>query len=91
MHEDILAWEAAVDGDGPQLLVVSSGDAESTRGEGFRSPVLLDEDFSAGTAFHANGTPMAVLIDGEGQIASGVVAGADAVLELAGGRASARV
>jgi hypothetical protein len=45
--------------------------------------VRLDEDFSAGTAFQANGTPMALLLDADGRIASGVVAGADAVLELA--------
>lgn len=91
MHEDLLAWEAAADGDAPQLVVVSSGDAEATRAEGFRSRVLLDEEFGAGTAFQANGTPMAVLIDAEGRIASGVVAGADAVLALAGAREPERV
>jgi thiol-disulfide isomerase/thioredoxin/uncharacterized membrane protein YphA (DoxX/SURF4 family) len=90
MHEDLLAWEATADGVGPQLVVVSSGDAEATRGEGFRSRVLLDEEFAAGAAFHANGTPMAVLVDAEGRIASNVVAGADAVLELAGGREAKR-
>lgn len=83
MHEDILSWEADADGVGPQLVVVSSGDAEATREEGFSSTVLLDEEYTAGTAFSANGTPMAVLVDAEGRIASGVVAGADAVLELA--------
>jgi thiol-disulfide isomerase/thioredoxin len=84
MHEDLLAWEAAIDGKGPQLVVISSGSADETREEGFRSRVLLDEEFSAGSAFQANGTPMAVLIDGEGRIASNVAAGAEAVLALAG-------
>jgi thiol-disulfide isomerase/thioredoxin len=85
MHEDLLAWEAAADGEGPRLVVVSSGDAEGTRAEGFSSTVILDEEFAAGTAFSANGTPMAVLVDAQGRIASSVVAGADAVLALANG------
>jgi thiol-disulfide isomerase/thioredoxin/uncharacterized membrane protein YphA (DoxX/SURF4 family) len=82
MHEDLLAREASPNG-GPRLVVVSSGDAESTSAEGFSSQVLLDGDFAAGSAFGANGTPMAVLLDAEGRIASGVVAGAEAVLALA--------
>jgi thiol-disulfide isomerase/thioredoxin len=85
MHDDLLAWETSTDGDTPRLVVISSGDAESSRNESFRSRVLLDEDFSAGAAFHATGTPMAVLIDAEGRIASSVVGGADAVLALANG------
>jgi len=40
----------------------------------------------AGQAFGASGTPMAVLVDAEGRIASPVVAGAAAVLALAGGQ-----
>src|SRR5262245_4433792 len=83
MRDDLLAWEGTVNGAGPRLVVISSGDAESTRAEGFRSLVLLDEEFAAGTAFSANGTPMAVLVDADGRIASEVAAGAEAVLELA--------
>jgi thiol-disulfide isomerase/thioredoxin len=84
MHADLLAWEASIDGEGPQLVVVSSGDAAATQAEGFRSRVVLDENYTVGTAFSASGTPMAVRIDAEGRIASDVVAGADAVLKLAG-------
>ena len=90
MHEDILAWEESANGVTPRLVVISSGDAESTRAEGFRSLVLLDESFEAGSAFEANGTPMAILLDAEGRIASGVAAGADAVLDLVGAPTSAR-
>jgi thiol-disulfide isomerase/thioredoxin len=86
MHDDLLAWEASRNGVAPRLVVVSSGDAESTRAEGFASLVLLDESFEAGSAFGANGTPMAVLVDADGRIASNVVAGAEAVMELANGR-----
>ena len=88
MHEDLLAWETGGTGNGkPQLVVVSFGDAESTRAEGFGSPVLLDEGFTLGNALGASGTPMAVLLDADGRIASEVAAGADAVLELAGAEA----
>jgi thiol-disulfide isomerase/thioredoxin len=87
MHDDLLAWERSANGVTPRLVVVSSGDEPSTRAEGFRSLVLLDEDFAAGMAFNANGTPMAVLVDAEGQIASSVAAGSEAVLALADGRA----
>jgi thiol-disulfide isomerase/thioredoxin len=88
MHEDLLAWEAGGTGNGkPQLVVVSFGDAESTRAEGFGSPILLDEGFTLGNALGASGTPMAVLLDADGRIASEVAAGPDAVLELAGAEA----
>ena len=83
MHEDLLARETSTNGGTPRLVVVSSGDAESSRAEGFRSLVLLDEGFTAGTAFGIDGTPMAVLLDADGRVASSVAAGADAVLELA--------
>ena len=89
MHEDLLAWEASANGVHPRLVVVSSGDAVGTRAEGFASLVLLDESFETSRAFGADGTPMAVLIDAEGRIASRVVAGADAVLELANARVPA--
>ena len=48
-----------------------------------RSTVVLDDAFQAGTAFGASGTPMGVLIDADGRIASDVAAGAKAVLDLA--------
>jgi methylamine dehydrogenase accessory protein MauD len=89
MHDHLLEWERSANGVTPQLVVVSSGDAESTRAEGFRSRVLLDTEFTAGSVFGANGTPMAVLVDAEGRIASSVAAGADAVLALAGARVHA--
>ena len=83
MRDDVFAWEASATGGSPRLVVVSSGDAESTRAEGFESLVLLDEKLEAGTAFKASGTPMAVLVGADGRIASPLAAGADAVLALA--------
>ena len=84
MHDDVLAWEATANGVTPQLVVVSSGPEEATRAEGFRSRVLLDAEFAAGAAFGTGGTPTAVLVGADGRVASGVVAGADAVFALAG-------
>jgi thiol-disulfide isomerase/thioredoxin/uncharacterized membrane protein YphA (DoxX/SURF4 family) len=83
MRSDLLAWEADANGEGPRLVVVSSGDAASTRREGFRSTVLLDEQFAAGEALGITGTPMAVLLDADGRIAADVATGAAAVLALA--------
>lgn len=83
MHEGLRAWEDSTNGVSPQLVVVSSGDEESTREEGFTSLVLMDESWETAGAFQAGGTPMAVLIDAEGKIASHLAAGADAVLALA--------
>ena len=52
---------------------------------GLRSPVLVESPgMSVGRQFVAGGTPMAVLVDAEGKIASELAAGAPAVLELAG-------
>lgn len=86
MRDEVLAWEQQAPQTAPQLLVVSSGDADSTRAEGFASLVALDPAFEAGTAFGAGGTPMAVLIDREGNIGSPLAAGAEAVFALAGAR-----
>jgi hypothetical protein len=49
---------------------------------GFGSPVLLDDTYAVWDAFGVGGTPSAVLIDAEGRIASEIVLGEVAVLEL---------
>ena len=80
MHEELLAWESAANGSSPQLVLIASGDEERMRAEGFRSPVLLDPDWTLGEAFSAGGTPSAVMIDVEGRVASEVLVGAEAIL-----------
>jgi thiol-disulfide isomerase/thioredoxin len=85
MHEDLLAWETSINGHGPRLMVVSSGDPERTREDSFRSAVVLDPDFSAGDAFGAGGTPSAVLLGADGRVGSTVAVGAPAVLALGRG------
>jgi thiol-disulfide isomerase/thioredoxin len=80
MHEDLIAWETDASDSSRQLVVVSSGDEQRTRDEGFRSPVVLDPDFGVGNEFGAGGTPSAVLIDAGGRVDSEVIVGADAIL-----------
>jgi hypothetical protein len=87
MVDDVKALEARVKAKGPRIVVVSTGTVEANRASGFRSPVLLDQSFSAGRALGVSGTPSALLVDGEGKITSGIAVGAPAVLELAAPRA----
>src|SRR5258707_553844 len=83
MLEDLKAWEARPPEGVPRLLVVSTSTVEANAVMGLRSPVLLDQGFSAGSKFGANGTPMAAMGPSAGEIASEVAAGAPAVLALA--------
>jgi hypothetical protein len=46
--------------------------------------LFLVSVFAAGRAFGASGTPSAVLVDAEGNVASQVAVGAPGVLELVG-------
>ncbi len=85
MLDDLKAWETNAPTHAPRLLVVSTDSVASNQAMGLRSPVLLDQEgMSIGRLFGATGTPMAVLVDTEGKIASELAAGAPAVLALAG-------
>jgi peroxiredoxin/uncharacterized membrane protein YphA (DoxX/SURF4 family) len=85
MLEDLKAWEARPSKDTPRLLVVSTDSVADNQAMGLRSPVVLDHgNMSVGRLFGATGTPMAVLVDAEGKVASELAAGAPAVLALAG-------
>lgn len=86
MIDDLKAWEHKPPKGAPKLLVVSSGSVDETRAIGFRSPVVLDPSFSAGTSFGADGTPAAIIIDARGKVASALALGAPAVMELARSR-----
>jgi thiol-disulfide isomerase/thioredoxin len=84
MLPDLKAWEAHPPEGAPQLLVVSTGSVEENWTQGLRSTVVLDQGFAVGSAFGADGTPMAVLVDAQGRIASTPATGAVEVLALAG-------
>jgi thiol-disulfide isomerase/thioredoxin len=83
MLGDLKAWEASKSTNAPELLVITTGTAEENRTLGIRSPVVLDQDSKYARQFGANGTPMAVMIDAEGRIASQLAAGAQDVFKLA--------
>jgi peroxiredoxin len=83
MLSDLKDWEKDASQEGLTLLVVSTGSVDENRALGLRSLVLLDEGFTIGPAFGVYGTPMALLVDAEGKIASEVASGAPAVLTLA--------
>jgi thiol-disulfide isomerase/thioredoxin len=90
MLPELKQWEENPPEAAPKLLVISAGTEEANKQMGLASPVILDQQFSAGRQFGAGGTPSAVLVDAEGEIASEVAIGAPAVLELAvGGRTEA--
>jgi len=82
MKPDVQAWWGRRAPEGPQLLVVSSGSAEDNGDLGPGQLVVLDQDFMLASRFGATGTPMGVLLDADGRIASGVAAGASAVFGL---------
>ena len=82
MLDDLKALETSPSATAPTILVISTGDSEINRAQGFASTVLLDQGFSTGRQFGATGTPSAVFIDAEGIVASPVAVGAPAVLDL---------
>lgn len=85
MLPDLKAWKIKTPASLPELLVISTGSVQENRAMELQATVLVDSSFSVASAFGATATPMAVLLDPEGNIASPVVAGADAVLNLAKG------
>jgi hypothetical protein len=85
MLPDLKASETNARNGAPKLLVVSTDSIADNQAMGLRSPVLVEPPgMSVGRQFGAGGTPMAVLVDAEGKIASELAAGAPAVLALAG-------
>jgi peroxiredoxin len=82
MLDDLKAWESDKPEGAPNLLVVSTGEVERNREQGFSSPVVLDAGFSVGRAFGASGTPSAVLVGSDGKIASGLAVGGPTVISL---------
>jgi thiol-disulfide isomerase/thioredoxin len=82
MLPELREWEEQR-ADGPEPVVISTGSVDDNRQMGLRSPVLLDDDFSVAPRFGAHGTPMAIVVDGEGRIASELAVGAQAVMALA--------
>ena len=71
--EDVKSWERKHADNAPELLIISAGSAEVVRGLGFRSQVLLDQHFAAGT-----------VLDEDGRVASEVGGGISGVFDFLG-------
>jgi thiol-disulfide isomerase/thioredoxin len=84
MVEDLKAWEEEPPENAPRLLVISRGDLDANRAAGLQAPILIDSEFGVGQSYGASGTPSAVLVDGEGKVASKLKVGAGNVLKLTG-------
>jgi peroxiredoxin len=82
MLPDIKKWEKRKPKGAPQLVLVSTGSAEANKAHGLDSTILLDQSFRIGEAFGASGTPSAVVIDADGNIASSLAVGAPDVMKL---------
>ena len=82
MMPDLRKWEAVPPDGAPRLLVVSDETVEENKAMGLSSPVVLDDTYEVWDAFGVTGTPTVVLVDAEGRIASRMVMGSDAVLDL---------
>src|SRR5262249_30756875 len=90
MTDDVKELEQDPPTGAPELLFVSTGDLERVQisSEGFQSRFLHDAQFDLGNRLGTNATPSAVLVDGEGRIASSLATGAPNVLLLAGASTS---
>jgi peroxiredoxin len=83
MLDELRAWDHGRTNGETQLLVVSSGTSESHGEMKLKSPVVLDDASQTMAAYGAHGTPMAVLVDDEGNVASSLAVGAVEVMNLA--------
>ncbi|MBW3632130.1 MAG: TlpA family protein disulfide reductase, partial [Chloroflexi bacterium] len=80
--DDLKAWEKDTPAGAPQLVLVSTGSADANREHGLDSTILLDQGFRTGEAFGASGTPSAIVIDAQGNVASGLAVGGPDVMNL---------
>lgn len=82
MADDIKAWEAAPQAGAPKAVIITSGDAKANRDFGFTSTVLMDPATDTMKNYGTGGTPTAILIDADGNIASQMRVGQPGVMSL---------
>lgn len=83
MLPDLRSLEETKPNWAPAIILLSSGSIDANRAMKLQSRIVLDPGLRTGAIFGANGTPMGLLVDSEGRIASEVVAGGVALMELA--------
>ena len=86
MLPELRASESKTNGSKLQWIVLVNGSPADGAALGVRSTIVLDENGRAARAFGASGTPMALLLDREGRVASNLAVGADEIFDLADGR-----
>jgi peroxiredoxin/uncharacterized membrane protein YphA (DoxX/SURF4 family) len=79
---DLRSLERRAPDNTPIVVLISSGTAEDNREFGLASPILIDSSRELMRAYGASGTPIAVLVDEDGNIASAPAVGGRAVLDL---------
>ncbi len=84
MMDDLVAWAGSKGSDAPDLLVFSGGKAEEHEPLKIGSPIIIEEEGKTSKALDIPGTPSAVLVDGDGKIASQIAVGAANIWSLVG-------
>ncbi|MEK7724826.1 MAG: MauE/DoxX family redox-associated membrane protein [Acidobacteriota bacterium] len=84
MLEDLRDWDKTKGQDEPNLIVVSSGDAERHKDMNLQSTILLDNEFVVSKSLGMSGTPSAVLINENGKVISEVAVGSSQIWALVG-------
>lgn len=83
MQDEVRSLEARLRDAGVQAVFISLGDPDRVRALGLKSLVLLDPTSAVHRRFGAFGTPIALLVDAEGKIASELGVAREGVLALA--------
>ena len=86
MLGDLREWDKTRGTDEPDLLLVSSGDADLHKQLELSGKILLEKESAVSQKFGMKGTPSAVLIDENGRIVSEVAVGATNIWALIGKR-----
>ena len=86
MLDDLREWEKIKGQDEPDLLLFSSGDAETHKKFDLKSPIILDDEHKTAEKLGMSGTPSAVLINENGKFISETALGAFEIWALLGKR-----
>lgn len=83
LKPELRAWERSERDAATPAVILTTGSRDVNEGQGFLSPVLLDDGGLVARAYGSTGTPGAILVDAEGAIASQLAVGGEGVMELA--------
>jgi len=86
MQPRLKTWELNPPPGAPKLVVILQTTTAGKQVVSFRSTIVIDRDGAVARTLGANGTPMGILVDADGRVASPVAAGEPEVMELAQGR-----